>query len=88
MISITLDYAGGVVSRISSPRLSASIKTKIPATFSARRDLESLALLFSGYPIGEPRRNNRYRDNNAYYNDVENKPADAHFRASAMGREV
>jgi hypothetical protein len=88
MISKTLAYAGGVVSRISAPPLSASIKTKIPAAFSARRDLESLALLFSGYPIGEPRRNNRYRDNNDYYNDVENKSADAQFHPSAMGREV
>jgi hypothetical protein len=63
-------------------------KTKIPAAFSARRDLESFALLFSGYPIGEPRRNNRCCDNNAYYYDVENKPADAQFSPSAIGREV
>src|SRR5215467_11301749 len=63
-------------------------KMKIPAAFSARRDLESLALLFSGYPIGEPRRNNRYRDNNAYYNDVENKPADAQLRFTAINRGI
>jgi hypothetical protein len=43
---------------------------------------------FSGYPIGEPRRNNRYRDNNAYYNDVEYKPADAQFHRTAIGREI
>jgi hypothetical protein len=65
-----------------------SLKTKIPAAFSARRDLESLALLFSGYPIGEPRRNNRYSDNNAYYNDVENKPAGAQLRLAAISRKI
>jgi hypothetical protein len=43
---------------------------------------------FSGLPIGEPRRNNRYRDNNAYYNDVENKSADAQLRPTARGRSV
>jgi hypothetical protein len=43
---------------------------------------------FSGYPIGEPRRNNRYRDNNAYYYDVENKSADAQLRLAASGRQV
>jgi hypothetical protein len=43
---------------------------------------------FSGDPIGEPRRNNRYRDNNARYNDVENKPADAQFHPAAIGREI
>jgi hypothetical protein len=37
----------------------------------------SCLTLRSGRPIGEPRRNYRYRDNNAYYNDVENMPADA-----------
>jgi hypothetical protein len=50
--------------------------------------LESFALLFSGRPIGEPRRNYRYRDNNAYYNDVENKSADAQLRLTARGRQV
>jgi hypothetical protein len=50
--------------------------------------LESLALLFSGRPIGEPRRDNRYRDNNAYYNDVENKPAGAQSRLTAGGRKI
>jgi hypothetical protein len=30
----------------------------------------SCLTFFSGYPIDEPRRNNRYRDNNAYYNDT------------------
>jgi hypothetical protein len=43
---------------------------------------------FSGYPIGEPRRNNRYRDNNAYYNEVENKPADAQIRFTAINRGI
>jgi hypothetical protein len=43
---------------------------------------------FSGRPIGEPRRNYRYRDNNAYYNDVENKSADAQLRLTAIGRQV
>jgi hypothetical protein len=47
-----------------------------------------LPYFFSGYPIGEPRRNNRYRDNNAYYNDVENKPADAQSRLTAISRYV
>jgi len=42
----------------------------------------------SGRPIGEPRRNNRYRDNNAYYNEVENKPADTQLRLTARGREI
>jgi hypothetical protein len=50
--------------------------------------LESLALLSSGYPIGEPRRNYPYRNNNAYYNDVKNKSADAQLRLTARGREV
>jgi hypothetical protein len=52
--------------------------------------LESFALLFSGRPIGEPRRNYRYRDNdnNAYYNDVENRSADAQFDLTARGRQV
>jgi hypothetical protein len=46
--------------------------------------LESFALLFSsGYPIGEPRRNNRYRDNNDYYNDIESKSADSQLRPAA-----
>jgi len=40
--------------------------------------------LSSGRPTGELRRNNRYSDNNAYYNYVENKPADAQSRL--MGR--
>ena len=44
--------------------------------------------LLSGCPIGEPRRNNRYRDNNAYYNDVENKPADAQLRLTAFNRGI
>src|SRR5215813_1081162 len=46
--------------------------------------------LSSGYPIGEPRRNYRYSDNNnnAYYNDVENKSADAQLNLAARGREV
>jgi hypothetical protein len=43
---------------------------------------------FSGHPTGEPRRNYRYRDNNAYYNDVENKSADVQLRLAAKGREV
>jgi hypothetical protein len=42
----------------------------------------------SGRPTGEPRRNYRYRDNNAYYNDVENKSADAQLRPAARGRQV
>jgi hypothetical protein len=52
--------------------------------------LDSFALLLaSGYPIGEPRRNNRYRDNNAdQYDDVESKSSDAQFRLSARGRCV
>jgi hypothetical protein len=48
----------------------------------------SCLTISSGYPIGEPRRNYRYRDNNAYYNDVENKSADAQLRLTARGREV
>jgi hypothetical protein len=48
----------------------------------------SCLTLYSGYPIGEPRRNNRYRDNNACYNDVENKSAGARLRPTARGREV
>ena len=48
----------------------------------------SCLTLSSGYPIGEPRRNNRYRDNIAYYNDVENKSAGARLRLTARGREV
>jgi hypothetical protein len=51
----------------------------------------SCLTLSSGYPIGEPRRNYRYRDNrdnNSYYNDVENKSADAQLRLTARGREV
>src|SRR5215510_12472946 len=50
----------------------------------------SCLTLSSGYPIGEPRRNYRYRDNNnnAYYNDVENKSAVAQLRLAARGREV
>jgi hypothetical protein len=47
-----------------------------------------LPYFFSGYPIGEPRRNNRYRDNNAYYNDVENKPAGAQLRLTAINRWI
>jgi hypothetical protein len=47
-----------------------------------------LPYFFSGYPIGEPRRNNRYRDNNAYYNDVENKPAYAQLRLTAVNRGI
>jgi hypothetical protein len=43
---------------------------------------------FSGRPIGEPRRNSRYRDNNAYYNDVVNKSADAQLRLAARSRQV
>jgi hypothetical protein len=43
---------------------------------------------FSGRPTGEPRRNYRNRDNNAYYNDVENKSADARLNLTAKGREV
>jgi hypothetical protein len=44
---------------------------------------------FSGCPIGEPRRNNRYRDNNAdYYNDIESKPADSQLRPMARHREI
>jgi hypothetical protein len=43
---------------------------------------------FSGRPIGEPRRNYRYRDNNAYYNDVENRSADAQLHLTARGRQV
>jgi hypothetical protein len=51
----------------------------------------SCLTLSSGRPTGEPRRNYRYRDNrdnNAYYNDVENKSADAQLRLAARGREV
>jgi hypothetical protein len=44
--------------------------------------------LSSGRPIGEPRRNNRYRDNKAYYNDVENEPADAQSRLTARSRKI
>jgi hypothetical protein len=47
-----------------------------------------LPYFLSGYPIGEPRRNNRNRDNYAYYNDVENKPAQAQFRLTAIGRGI
>jgi hypothetical protein len=44
--------------------------------------------LSSGRPIGEPRRNNRYSDNNAdYYDDVESKSSDAQFRLTARSRE-
>jgi hypothetical protein len=51
--------------------------------------LESFALLFaSGYPIGEPRRNNRYRDNADYYNDIESKPADSQLRPAARRRKI
>jgi hypothetical protein len=47
-----------------------------------------LPYFLSGYPIGEPRRNYRYRDNNAYYNDVENKPAGARLRFTAVSRRI
>jgi hypothetical protein len=47
-----------------------------------------LPYFFSGYPIGEPRRNYRYSDNNAYYNNVENKPAGAQLRLAAISREI
>jgi len=49
----------------------------------------SCLTISSGHPIGEPRRNYRYRDNHAYYNnDVENRSADAQLRLTARGREV
>src|SRR5215813_10397983 len=48
----------------------------------------SCLTLSSGHPTGKPRRNYRYRDNNAYYNDVDNKSADAQRRLTARGREV
>jgi hypothetical protein len=86
-----LAYARGTVPKNYLAAFICAHKTKIPAAFSARRDLDSFALLFSGRPIGEPRRNYRYRDNrdnNAYYNDVENKSADAQLRLAAKGREV
>jgi hypothetical protein len=47
-----------------------------------------LPYVCSGYPIGEPRRNYRYRDNYAYYNDVENKPAGARLRFTTVSREI
>jgi hypothetical protein len=39
--------------------------------------------LSSGRPIGELRLNNRDRDNNPYYNDIENKTIDAQSRPAA-----
>jgi hypothetical protein len=67
----------------------AVLKMKNPGgLFSSPGFGISCLTLSSGYPIGEPRRNYRYRDNNSYYNDVENKSADAQLRLTARGHEV
>jgi hypothetical protein len=66
----------------------AVLKMKNPGGLFSSPGFGSFALLFSGRPIGEPRRNYRYRDNNAYYNDVENKSADAQSDLTARGRQV
>src|SRR5215813_10123684 len=74
---------------ISSPRkfLNRSLTRAVPRQNENPGDLFSSPgfgifrlTLSSGPPIGELCRNNRYSDNNAYYNYVENKPADAQSR--------
>jgi hypothetical protein len=62
-----------------------SLNAKTPASHLARRGLDSfnLFLLYSGRPIGEPRFNNRYYDNDANYDAVKKEFADSHVRLPA-----
>jgi hypothetical protein len=76
-------------SEIDSPRSARGTENeKSRRPFQLAGIWNLLPYSFSGRPIGEPRRNYRYRDNNAYYNDVENKSADAQFNLTASGRQV
>jgi hypothetical protein len=78
-------------SEIDSPRSARGTENeKSRRPFQLAGIWNLLPYSFSGRPIGEPRRNYRYRDNNnnAYYNDVENKSADAQFDPTAIGRQV
>jgi len=64
-------------------------KFKTPANLLSSPGFGIFCLtLSSGRPIGELRRNNRYSDNNAYYNDVENKSADTQPRLTASSRVI
>jgi hypothetical protein len=78
-------------SEIDSPRRARGTENeKSRRPFQLAGIWNLLPYSFSGRPIGEPRRNYRYRDNdnNAYYNDVENRSADAQFDLTARGRQV
>jgi hypothetical protein len=95
MIAIPLACARGVVSEprligaaCLCPRRGGARNENPGGLFSSPGFGTSCLTLSSGRPIGEPRLNDRYRDNDAYYNDVENKPAGARFRLTAIDREI